>query len=64
MAGRRTRLTTRGRVILGVLIVVATIAIFALGVAVGGALRKGPGQVTMLTGTADVHVVTITETAP
>jgi hypothetical protein len=64
MGGRRTRLTTRGRILVGVLIAVAMIAVFALGVAVGGAMRKEPGQVTMLTGTADVHVVTITETAP
>jgi purine-cytosine permease-like protein len=64
MAVRRTRLTTRGRILVVVLIAIAMIAVFALGVAVGGAMRKEPGQVTMLTGTADVHVVTITETAP
>jgi hypothetical protein len=64
MAGRRTRLTTRGRVLLVVVMGIALIAVFALGVAVGGAMRKEPGQVTMLTGTADVHVVTVTETAP
>ena len=55
------RLTTRGRVLL---IVLVAVAMFALGVAVGGAMRKNPGQAHMLTGTADVRIITVTETSP
>ncbi len=58
---RKTRLTTRGRV---VLLLLVGLALFALGMAVGGAMRREPGTPHMLTGTADVHVVTVTLTTP
>jgi hypothetical protein len=64
VAPQPVRKRGRVRVVRVVIVIVLAIAIFAAGVAVGGSFRKNPGTSQLLTGTAGVQVVTITETQP